>query len=417
MWCNQDMKGGIGDIRHALRVYARTPFASGFTVVVLAVAVAFVGSFLSLYIDLVFKPTPGFADSRDLVTIGQNDGGRLTSVSLELIERINDEVASLDRLAGFGSGRLEVGEDRESLPVEFLSAGFFEAARPELVLGRGFTPTEHEPGGEPVAILSYRYWQREFGASADVLGRTVAITGMQQYRFPGPDGQPAAPAEEQTTDFRIVGVMSDAIPSLTGNDVAMWVPFEVGAPLYLGPFEQVRGFQLLRGLGRRSPGASPVAIAAELTDRYQLAGDLNINSDQPFDAYPGLVLDINAQRSARQQLQLFLAGSLLVAFVAALIGLNAFAIDMMLPALGQIGDDLGVGAGCQLLQVAPNRNQRFPFPLHQHHRQAQVGAIGLDHPQQRLFATEKMRTAGQIDGQPRRRRLAHPGAELARPAP
>jgi putative ABC transport system permease protein len=41
-------------------------------------------------------------------------------------------------------------------------------------LGRTFSQTEARRG-DNVAILSYGFWQRHFGASTDVLGRTVEI--------------------------------------------------------------------------------------------------------------------------------------------------------------------------------------------------------------------------------------------------
>ena len=57
------MKGLAADLRHAVRLYGRTPGSSAIAVVVLAVGMAFVAAFLSLYIDLVLRPHPGFEQS------------------------------------------------------------------------------------------------------------------------------------------------------------------------------------------------------------------------------------------------------------------------------------------------------------------------------------------------------------------
>jgi membrane associated rhomboid family serine protease len=60
----------LDDCRHALRLYVRTPGASLIAVAVLAIGLAFVGAFLSLYVDLVLRPHPGFEQSRQIATYG-----------------------------------------------------------------------------------------------------------------------------------------------------------------------------------------------------------------------------------------------------------------------------------------------------------------------------------------------------------
>ncbi|HUF73764.1 MAG TPA: ABC transporter permease [Gammaproteobacteria bacterium] len=150
--------------------YARTPVASVLAVVVLAVAMAFVVSFLSLYIDLVYQPHPGFEESGELVTIGQNNGQRISSMSQALLDSINEEVVSLAAAKGFMTTNLQLGPDREQRPVEFLSRGFFSELRPRLTLGRGFDELDHAVDAEPVAVIAYRYWQEAYGGSPDAIG-------------------------------------------------------------------------------------------------------------------------------------------------------------------------------------------------------------------------------------------------------
>jgi hypothetical protein len=70
--------------------------------------------------------------------------------------------------------------DRTGKPLQqavFLSsANYFELSGVRPVLGRFFRPEEdHTPGGNPVAVLSYRVWQCLFGGSRAVLGRTVRL--------------------------------------------------------------------------------------------------------------------------------------------------------------------------------------------------------------------------------------------------
>jgi hypothetical protein len=143
------MKGIFGDIRHALRVYARTPVASALAVVVLAVAMAFVGSFLSLYIDLAFKPHPGFENSGELVTIGQNNGERIASMSAVLVERINDEIGAGPKALG----RLVIGRGL-ALGLPGVALGGLLAFIVSAWLRDDFVSREVSPGVVTVAVAA-----------------------------------------------------------------------------------------------------------------------------------------------------------------------------------------------------------------------------------------------------------------------
>lgn len=337
------MKGIIDDVRHAFRVYSRTPVASGLAVVALAVAMAFVSACLSLYIDIVFKPNPGFEQSNRLVSIGQNDGVRISGMSQVLLERINEEVGSLEAVTGFQMSNLPVGLEPEERTVEFVSDHFFDGLRPRMTAGRGFETTDHDPDAEPVAVVSYLYALERFGSPDAAIGENVEITGRPQFNFPGENGEPPPPPEDKTTAFRVVGVMDRALPSLQAENTAAWLPAEVAIPLYFGPWEQVRNFGILRALGRMADGASPESVAAELNARFEDVQGMNINPGEPFDAMVGLVLDINSQRDAARQLRLFLIGSVLLALVAA-ANVSLFLLSRAPGRRRELGIRMAVGA-------------------------------------------------------------------------
>ncbi|HUF73763.1 MAG TPA: FtsX-like permease family protein [Gammaproteobacteria bacterium] len=105
----------------------------------------------------------------------------------------------------------------------------------------------------------------------------------------------------------------------------------------------MRNFQFLRALGRLAPGAEPAAVAAELDERYEDIDEQGVIPDEPFDAMSGLVLDINAQRNAKRQLQLFLAGSVLLALVAA-ANVSLFLLSRAPGRRHELGIRMSVGA-------------------------------------------------------------------------
>ena len=59
-------------------------------------------------------------------------------------------------------------------------------------LGRTLALEDDRAAAEPVAVISFRYWERRFGGDADVLGKTidvnripVTIVGVTAQGFDG----------------------------------------------------------------------------------------------------------------------------------------------------------------------------------------------------------------------------------------
>ncbi|HUL73729.1 MAG TPA: ABC transporter permease [Vicinamibacterales bacterium] len=69
-----------------------------------------------------------------------------------------------------------LGESR-SVTGAGVSAEFFPAARVQPMLGRLFVPEEFTQVGTPVVILHHDLWQKVFGGSPQIIGRTVSIDG------------------------------------------------------------------------------------------------------------------------------------------------------------------------------------------------------------------------------------------------
>ncbi len=319
------MKGLSADCRHAVRLYARTPGASLIAIGVLAVGLAFVGAFLSLYVDLVLRPHPGFEQSSRLATIGQNSGTVFLGVPFEMFERIADDMTSIEAAAMLGSASTLVGSEREEVIIGLLSREFFSGLRPRVALGRGFRVEDHAPDAEPVVVLSYRYWQQRFGGDRDAIGTFLEITrnpGALPYRGPPGSIFSQEQAEQDTAQFRIVGVMADTMqgfPTPVGGsfEPPMWVPLERVWPMFVGVPESLSASSGTSYV-RRAPGVSATAVANELRARYG-GSDSSWNTipGARFDAIDGIVGDPIVQRDARRQLEMFIAGSVLLALVAA----------------------------------------------------------------------------------------------------
>jgi hypothetical protein len=58
-------------------------------------------------------------------------------------------------------------------PMTLISGNFFRALGLDAILGRTITPDDDKPGGPPVAVISYGFWQSAFGGDPQVLSRTI----------------------------------------------------------------------------------------------------------------------------------------------------------------------------------------------------------------------------------------------------
>ena len=147
---------------------------------------------------------------------------------------------SLKTVAELGAARVSernvlTGEGRvESLRVAEITASAFPLTRVPPMLGRPLQPADEMPGAEPVVVLGYDVWQRQFLHDPAIIGRVVTVG---------------------RTARTVVGVM----PPRFGfpHDQQIWVPLPVqDAPPREGPAVQV--------FGRLADGASWQDAAAEL---------------------------------------------------------------------------------------------------------------------------------------------------------
>lgn len=322
----------LDDLKHALRLYRRTPAASLIVVAVLAVGMAFVAAFLSLYSDLILRPEPGFERRGGrIVSVGASDGRNAGGLPVELLERMAEEVSTLDALAGVSPQQFRMDEDTAQVMGELVTRQFFRGIRPVMALGEGFTESQHDAEGEPVVVISWHLWQEKFGGRPDVLGQILRIDGAQTRTslvMAGP-GMPAPPPEEDTppTNFRIVGVMgrdyggSLGYQSVPQTRIQFWLPFERGLsmtlPAGLANQPTILRSYTFRGVGRLKPGSSEQAVVNEMTARFGDEAFLQQRAGMKYEVMDRIVQNIFVQRSTEKQLRMFLVGSALLALVAA----------------------------------------------------------------------------------------------------
>jgi predicted permease len=116
-----------------------------------------------------------------------------------------------------------------------VSGNYFDTLGVRPAVGRMLEPADDQPAAAPAAVLSYGYWQREFGGSPSVVGKTVSLNGVA------------------TT---IVGVAEQRFASLTpGYGPSAWLPLSIRPRLEIlwNPKEEDAGAIYLLIIGRLRP--------------------------------------------------------------------------------------------------------------------------------------------------------------------
>ena len=194
------------DLRFASRVLARNGWATAGAIVTLALAMGVANTtFISTYADL-WRDFPFERPDRIAIMRTIDARGREAGLSFADYQDWRRDARVFDGPpAAFAIGTISLGRDGvapEQFEGLYVSADTFSVLRVTPMLGRDFTTSDDRPGAEAVVLISSNIWKSRYGASRDVLGRTVTVNA-------------ATPAT-------IVGVMPDGIRFIDFTDI--WLP-------------------------------------------------------------------------------------------------------------------------------------------------------------------------------------------------
>ncbi|HSO74104.1 MAG TPA: ABC transporter permease, partial [Blastocatellia bacterium] len=149
-------------------------------------------------------------------------------------------------------------EEPDRVVGSFVSANFFNTLKVDVAQGRGFLPSEDEPGAERVAIVSYATWRDRFGADPNLIGTPLIL-----------NGQP----------FTVTGILPEGFHYQWG-DADVWMPIQ-----HYPNFSVDRRRTSAAVIGRLKPDATLAQAQAEM---HTIAGRL-------AEQYP----DTNADRKVQ----------------------------------------------------------------------------------------------------------------------
>ncbi len=240
------------EIQYAARALLKRPGFSLIAIMTLALGIGANTAIFSVVNATLLRPLPFKDPDRVVIIWGvlpKIPGATLPNSSANFLE-LKAHSQTFEHLAAFRSWSWQStsGGEPELLSGARVSADFFEAVGAGPVLGRVFTPEEDLPNRAPVAIISYGLWQRQFGGQADVIGKTIMLTGQNAL---------------------IVGVMPEGFRFPGGANLIPGLQFalqnDVWMPLAFTEEDRQRHGNLnLAVIGRLKPGVSPLQGETEL---------------------------------------------------------------------------------------------------------------------------------------------------------
>jgi len=239
-----------GDLRYAVRAFARTP---AFTIAALLSIALGVGANTAIYSvlnALLLRPLP-YVDADRLVILWNRSPGLgiaedwFSTAQYFDIKTSHGGFEDLAIAIG-GSFNLTGDGEPERIGTIRMSSNLLPMLGASAALGRLLSAADDVPGTSGVAVLGYGTWVRRYGSDPRVLGRTIRL-----------NGQP----------YQIVGVLAasfalprEVMPTLDGAEDA-----EVVLPLPLGPDAAARrDREDYNILGKLKRGRDVAAAQAEM---------------------------------------------------------------------------------------------------------------------------------------------------------
>ena len=167
----------LRNVRVSLRALAKSPAFSITVVLTLALGIGANSAVFSAINSVLLRPLP-FPNSDRIVSIAQIQAKtpqpNIAPVRLEEWNRLNH---TFDAISGYYTqdDSEASGDMPEKLTHALVSPRFLKVWGVAPQLGRDFSPREERYGGPNAVLISDGYWRRRFGASPDVIGKTLRL--------------------------------------------------------------------------------------------------------------------------------------------------------------------------------------------------------------------------------------------------
>src|SRR5262249_14136737 len=178
----------LQDLRYGLRMLRKSP---AFTSVALLSLALGVGANVAIFnlVDAVLLRSLPVKDAGELVSVRidhQGTGrsgqfnGRYANLTAPQWEEIRNRQQAFSEVLAWGTNSFNLasgGEGRYAQGI-WVSGNFFDMLGVKPILGRTFMPEDDRRGGAPTRLISYSFWQREFGGNTSMVGNPLSLDGQ-----------------------------------------------------------------------------------------------------------------------------------------------------------------------------------------------------------------------------------------------
>ena len=188
------------DLRYGLHMLWKNP---GFTVIAVLTLALGIGANTALFsvVDTVLlKKLPVVQDPDSLVlfnsvsnkqfTPGSHNGTNRTdpatglttrsSFPYQTFARMREQRGACSDIIAFSAIGLNVNADglADFANAQAVTGNYYEVLGVPAFMGRMITYSDDNSAASPVAVISYRYWQKRFGGRADIIGKQVNLNNI-----------------------------------------------------------------------------------------------------------------------------------------------------------------------------------------------------------------------------------------------
>ena len=175
------------DLRYAVRGIRRSPGFAATVIITLGLGIGANAAMFGVIDRLMFRPFPYLTNPREVhrVYVQNTDRGKTFTAGngLEYTRYLDFRkwTSSFSQMAAFTARTLAVGvgEGTKERSVGVISSSLFDFFTIRPVAGRFFTAAEDStPRGASVVVLTYGFWQSQFGGRPDVIGQTLRVRNL-----------------------------------------------------------------------------------------------------------------------------------------------------------------------------------------------------------------------------------------------
>jgi hypothetical protein len=188
MWTFRQLEWIFQDARHALRGLRRSPAFTCIAIASLALGIGANTAIFSFVNAILLKRLP-VPEPERLVTFAETYQGEHSAAvwSMPSVDELATRASSFDGVFGwFGKPvSFSRGETAQWVMGEMVTGEYFRTLQVKPAIGRLLDDDDvRNAVGNPVCVLSYEFWQREFAGSLGVIGQRVFLNG-HPYRVLG----------------------------------------------------------------------------------------------------------------------------------------------------------------------------------------------------------------------------------------